>query len=96
MWLAPGAPQRQLTGSAVPPGVMYGLCFFVTLFGNHVSRLRRLICASYYPSREQVRGQGQLLLPLKGAKLLAGCLGLGEFKSLLQPSALPLVEPQSK
>ncbi|XP_061260269.1 DC-STAMP domain-containing protein 2 isoform X1 [Bos javanicus] len=36
-------------------GVMYGLCFFVTLFGNHVSRLRRLICASYYPSREQER-----------------------------------------
>ncbi|XP_040086293.1 DC-STAMP domain-containing protein 2 [Oryx dammah] len=36
-------------------GVMYGLCFFVTLFGNYVSRLRRLICASYYPSREQER-----------------------------------------
>nr|XP_020768037.1 DC-STAMP domain-containing protein 2 isoform X2 [Odocoileus virginianus texanus] len=36
-------------------GVMYGLCFFVTLFGNYVSRLRRLICASYYPPREQER-----------------------------------------
>ncbi|XP_006214823.4 DC-STAMP domain-containing protein 2 isoform X2 [Vicugna pacos] len=36
-------------------GVMYGLCFFVTLFGNYVSRLRRVICASYYPSREQER-----------------------------------------
>ncbi|KAI4579578.1 hypothetical protein MJT46_000946 [Ovis ammon polii x Ovis aries] len=36
-------------------GIMYGLCFFVTLFGNYVSRLRRLICASYYPSREQER-----------------------------------------
>nr|XP_058165763.1 DC-STAMP domain-containing protein 2 isoform X2 [Dasypus novemcinctus] len=36
-------------------GVMYGLCFFVTLFGNYISRLRRVICASYYPSREQER-----------------------------------------
>lgn len=40
---------------AVFPGTMYGLCFFVTLFGSYVSRLRRVICASYYPSREQVR-----------------------------------------
>ncbi|XP_008521332.2 DC-STAMP domain-containing protein 2 isoform X1 [Equus przewalskii] len=36
-------------------GTMYGLCFFVTLFGNYVSRLRRVICASYYPLREQER-----------------------------------------
>ncbi|XP_075396869.1 DC-STAMP domain-containing protein 2 [Tenrec ecaudatus] len=36
-------------------GSMYGLCFFVTLFGAYISRLRRLICASYYPSREQER-----------------------------------------
>lgn len=37
---------------------MYGLCCFVTLFGHYVSRLRRAICASYYPSREQVRVRG--------------------------------------
>ncbi|XP_062961915.1 DC-STAMP domain-containing protein 2 [Cynocephalus volans] len=36
-------------------GIMYGLCFFVTVFGSYVSRLRRVICASYYPSREQER-----------------------------------------
>ncbi|XP_044122402.1 DC-STAMP domain-containing protein 2 isoform X1 [Neovison vison] len=36
-------------------GILYGLSFFVTLFGNYVSRLRRAICASYYPSREQER-----------------------------------------
>lgn len=41
---------------ASAPGAMYGLCFFVTLCGGYVSRLRRVICASYYPSREQVRG----------------------------------------
>ncbi|XP_059121657.1 DC-STAMP domain-containing protein 2 isoform X2 [Peromyscus eremicus] len=36
-------------------GTMYGLCFFVTLFGSYVTRLRRVICASYYPFREQER-----------------------------------------
>ena len=80
----------------MPSGVMYGLCFFVTLFGNYVSRLRRLICASYYPSREQVRGPGASSCSPQGVKLLAVCLGMGEFRSLLQPSSLPLVEPQSK
>lgn len=47
---------RQCSLGAVFPGTMYGLCFFVTLCGSYVSRLRRVICASYYPSREQVRG----------------------------------------
>lgn len=42
-----------------PPGILYGLSFFVTLFGNYVSRLRRAICASYYPSREQVSGHSR-------------------------------------
>ncbi|XP_072503244.1 DC-STAMP domain-containing protein 2 isoform X1 [Notamacropus eugenii] len=36
-------------------GFMYGLCFFVTLFGSYVGRINRIICASYYPSREQER-----------------------------------------
>ncbi|XP_036906648.1 DC-STAMP domain-containing protein 2 [Sturnira hondurensis] len=36
-------------------GIMYGLCFFITLFGSYIRRLRPVICASYYPSREQVR-----------------------------------------
>ncbi|XP_027726535.1 DC-STAMP domain-containing protein 2-like [Vombatus ursinus] len=36
-------------------GLMYGLCFFVTLFGSYVGRMSRVICASYYPSREQER-----------------------------------------
>ncbi|XP_068942055.1 DC-STAMP domain-containing protein 2 [Petaurus breviceps papuanus] len=36
-------------------GLMYGLCFFVTLFGSYVGRMSRIICASYYPSREQER-----------------------------------------
>ncbi|XP_045838576.1 DC-STAMP domain-containing protein 2 [Meles meles] len=36
-------------------GILYGLSFFVTLFGTYVSRLRRAICASYHPAREQER-----------------------------------------
>lgn len=50
----------------MPPGIMYGLCFFITLFGNYVSRLRRVICASYYPSREQVRGPQPVPAPSSG------------------------------
>nr|XP_019567389.1 PREDICTED: DC-STAMP domain-containing protein 2 [Rhinolophus sinicus] len=48
-------PSEPDTTGYVVIGVMYGLCFFVTLFGSYISRLRRVICASYYPSREQER-----------------------------------------
>ncbi|XP_027466458.1 DC-STAMP domain-containing protein 2 isoform X1 [Zalophus californianus] len=48
-------PSEPNTTGYVVIGVMLGLCFFVTLSGNYVSRLRRVICASYYPSREQER-----------------------------------------
>ncbi|OWK05539.1 hypothetical protein Celaphus_00001943 [Cervus elaphus hippelaphus] len=73
-------------------GVMYGLCFFVTLFGNYVSRLRRLICASYYPSREQLLaalhrsvrrraadyGNMSILHVLAGRQRQTYCLGCGQ------------------
>uniref|UniRef100_A0A8C5Q5L7 Dendritic cell-specific transmembrane protein-like domain-containing protein n=1 Tax=Leptobrachium leishanense TaxID=445787 RepID=A0A8C5Q5L7_9ANUR len=36
-------------------GAMYGLAFFITIFGVYVQRLNRTICASYHPSREQER-----------------------------------------
>nr|XP_045732291.1 DC-STAMP domain-containing protein 2 [Mirounga angustirostris] len=48
-------PSEPSTTGYVVIGVMLGLCFFVTLSGSYVSRLRRVICASYYPSREQER-----------------------------------------
>ncbi|XP_040855301.1 DC-STAMP domain-containing protein 2 [Ochotona curzoniae] len=48
-------PSEPDTSGYIAIGTMYGLCFFVTLFGHYVSRLRRVICASYYPSREQER-----------------------------------------
>ncbi|KAL1772346.1 DC-STAMP domain-containing protein 2 [Sigmodon hispidus] len=50
--LHPSEPDAK---SYIVIGTMYGLCFFVTLFGSYVSRLRRVICASYYPFREQER-----------------------------------------
>ncbi|KAM8986514.1 DC-STAMP domain-containing protein 2 [Ara ararauna] len=40
-------------------GILYGICLFISVFGNYVARLRRLVCATYYPSREQ----GALLCP---------------------------------
>ncbi|KAM9514855.1 DC-STAMP domain-containing protein 2 [Guaruba guarouba] len=36
-------------------GILYGICLFISVFGNYVARLRRLVCATYYPSREQER-----------------------------------------
>ena len=52
-----GSPLRP---SALPPppsraGILYGICFFIALCGSHVARLRRVVCAAYYPTREQVR-----------------------------------------
>ncbi|NWH15582.1 DCST2 protein, partial [Grus americana] len=36
-------------------GILYGICLFIAIFGSHVARLRRVVCAAYYPRREQVR-----------------------------------------
>ncbi|XP_005236880.2 DC-STAMP domain-containing protein 2 [Falco peregrinus] len=36
-------------------GLLYGACFFIAVFGGHMARLRRVVCATYYPSREQER-----------------------------------------
>ncbi|XP_053575645.1 DC-STAMP domain-containing protein 2 [Bombina bombina] len=36
-------------------GVMFGVAFFISLFGVYINRLRHSICAWYYPSREQVK-----------------------------------------
>ena len=74
---------------------MYGLCFFVTLFGTYVSRLRRLICASYYPSREQVRGPGASSCSPQGAKLLAVCLGMGELEAFCSPALSLWLNPKA-
>ncbi|XP_075763644.1 DC-STAMP domain-containing protein 2 isoform X2 [Pelodiscus sinensis] len=45
----------QLHGEVVARGLMYGVCFFIAVFGSYVGRLRRVVCAAYYPSREQER-----------------------------------------
>ncbi|XP_044304334.1 DC-STAMP domain-containing protein 2 [Varanus komodoensis] len=36
-------------------GLLYGLCFFSAIFGTYIQRLRRAVCAWYYPSRERER-----------------------------------------
>ncbi|XP_054829245.1 DC-STAMP domain-containing protein 2 [Eublepharis macularius] len=36
-------------------GLMYGTCLFIAACGSYVQRLRRVVCAWYYPSREQER-----------------------------------------
>ncbi|NXJ84490.1 DCST2 protein, partial [Trogon melanurus] len=36
-------------------GLLYGTCLFIAVFGSHVARLRRAVCAAYYPRREQER-----------------------------------------
>ncbi|KAM6365309.1 DC-STAMP domain-containing protein 2 [Pluvialis apricaria] len=36
-------------------GLLYGICLFIAVFGSYVARLRRLVCATYYPCREQER-----------------------------------------
>ncbi|GAB0200865.1 DC-STAMP domain-containing protein 2 [Grus japonensis] len=36
-------------------GILYGICLFIAIFGSHVARLRRVVCAAYYPRREQER-----------------------------------------
>ncbi|NWR59176.1 DCST2 protein, partial [Bucorvus abyssinicus] len=42
-------------GTYLSMGILYGICIFIAVFGSHVARLRRVVCAAYYPSREQVR-----------------------------------------
>lgn len=93
VWLAPCAHRRRLTAPAGPPGMMYGLCFCVTLLGSYVSRLRRVICAAYYPSWEQVSVHGRPPPPL--AQALSAWLSVlvsGSSESSRAPVLSPLAE----
>ncbi|XP_029436271.1 DC-STAMP domain-containing protein 2 [Rhinatrema bivittatum] len=36
-------------------GLMYGMAFFIAIFGTYITRLQRVVCASYFPGREQER-----------------------------------------
>ncbi|XP_053316291.1 DC-STAMP domain-containing protein 2-like [Spea bombifrons] len=50
--VAPSAPDFK---GYILIGSMYGLCFLIAIFGVYIRRLQRVICAYYYPSREQER-----------------------------------------
>ncbi|XP_069796244.1 DC-STAMP domain-containing protein 2 isoform X8 [Narcine bancroftii] len=39
----------------VRPCILYGMVFFIVLFGCYIARFRRYVCSVYYPSREQQR-----------------------------------------
>ncbi|RMB93884.1 hypothetical protein DUI87_29620 [Hirundo rustica rustica] len=36
-------------------GILYGVWLFIAVFGTYMARLRRAVCAAYFPSREQER-----------------------------------------
>ncbi|NXS05100.1 DCST2 protein, partial [Oxylabes madagascariensis] len=36
-------------------GILYGVWLFIAVFGSYMARLRRAVCAAYFPFREQVR-----------------------------------------
>ncbi|XP_056366025.1 DC-STAMP domain-containing protein 2 isoform X2 [Oenanthe melanoleuca] len=36
-------------------GILYGVWLFICVFGSYIARLRRAVCAAYFPSREQER-----------------------------------------
>ncbi|NXU33874.1 DCST2 protein, partial [Drymodes brunneopygia] len=36
-------------------GILYGVWLFISIFGSYLARLRRAVCAAYFPSREQER-----------------------------------------
>ncbi|KAM6309485.1 DC-STAMP domain-containing protein 2 [Podargus strigoides] len=42
-------------GTYISMGLLYGICLFIAIFGNYMARLRRVLCAAYYPAREQER-----------------------------------------
>ncbi|NXE30326.1 DCST2 protein, partial [Ardeotis kori] len=46
-------PAEPNYGTYLSMGLLYGICFFITIFGSHAARLRRAVCAAYYPAREQ-------------------------------------------
>ncbi|NWR44992.1 DCST2 protein, partial [Regulus satrapa] len=33
-------------------GILYGIWLFISIFGSYMARLRRTVCAAYFPSRE--------------------------------------------
>ncbi|XP_069734482.1 DC-STAMP domain-containing protein 2 [Phaenicophaeus curvirostris] len=42
-------------GTYISMGLLYGTSLFIAVFGSYMARLRRVVCAAYYPMREQER-----------------------------------------
>ncbi|XP_005429919.1 DC-STAMP domain-containing protein 2 [Geospiza fortis] len=42
-------------GTYITIGILYGIWLFIAVFGSYMARLRRAVCACYFPSRELER-----------------------------------------
>ncbi|XP_048882868.1 DC-STAMP domain-containing protein 2 isoform X2 [Brienomyrus brachyistius] len=71
-------------------GLLYGFSLFIVVAGSYIKRLRRFVCASYYPKRERERVQflynhilsqraslQKVLLSFPGGSCLADFFGVG-------------------
>ncbi|NXR66282.1 DCST2 protein, partial [Rhadina sibilatrix] len=50
--IEPVEPDRS---THVTIGILYGIWLFIAVFGSYMARLRRQVCAAYFPFREQER-----------------------------------------
>ncbi|NXP64026.1 DCST2 protein, partial [Chloropsis cyanopogon] len=48
-------PEEPDNGTYITIGILYGIWLFISVFGSYMARLRRAVCAAYFPSREQER-----------------------------------------
>ncbi|NWH40280.1 DCST2 protein, partial [Chloropsis hardwickii] len=48
-------PAEPDNGTYITIGILYGIWLFISVFGSYMARLRRAVCAAYFPSREQER-----------------------------------------
>ncbi|NWR81219.1 DCST2 protein, partial [Centropus unirufus] len=48
-------PVEPYYSTYISMGLLYGICLFIAVFGSYVARLRRVVCAAYYPDRERER-----------------------------------------
>ncbi|XP_039558050.1 DC-STAMP domain-containing protein 2 [Passer montanus] len=48
-------PMEPDHGTYITIGILYGIWLFISVFGSYLARLRRAVCAYYFPTREQER-----------------------------------------
>ncbi|XP_057898618.1 DC-STAMP domain-containing protein 2 [Melospiza georgiana] len=48
-------PEEPDHATYITIGILYGIWLFIAVFGSYMARLRRAVCACYFPSREMER-----------------------------------------